>query len=564
MNGAQKKLPKDVASCHALILSMQEQLRESADQQRAKDDALRTRDEQRRASEQQLRIHEEQVRVHKEQITALKAELERVFEKLRLARLRFFGRSSEGNSPDQLPLVFNEAEAQASITPSEPLGEDVAEHVTPARKRQPRRTLAQSVPAGTPVVDIVHDLPETQRQCPHDGHALHVIGEEVSHQIDITLPKIELQRHVRLKYGCRCCEQGVHTAPLAPQCLPGTLATAGTAALIITGKFVDHLPFYRQTFAFKRIGLAVTRATLCQWTVKLGELVVPLINLLEEKLNANHYLQIDETPLQVLREPGRSAQQQSYMWVRRALTEDKRIVLYHYAEHRNGEAARDLLDAFTGRYLQHDDCKAYNRVREKHPLIHLGCHAHARRYFDKALKLIPKKQRADSVAQEAIDFYKKLYRIEDEIRGASPEERYRRRQRDSVPILHEFKQCWQDKLTAASPGTALGKALGYLAQQWPRLIVYVDDGTLEIDNNGVENAIRPFAVGRKNWLFNTTPRGATASARLYSLIETAKANGLDPYFYLRLVFTELPKAQTLEDVERLLPWHCTPQSLLGV
>lgn len=555
MKGAQKPLPKDVAACHALIFSMQEQLA-------CNEKSLSSHIEQQRVSREQLRIHQEQQRVQQEQINALKAELERVFEKLRLARLRFFGRSSEKHSPDQRSLVFNEAETQASIAPSESLGEDVAADPTPPRKRKPRRTLAQSVPAGTPVVDIVHDLPEAQRRCPHDGHALHVIGEEVSHQIDITLPKIELQRHVRLKYGCRCCEQGVHTAPLAPQCLPGTLATASTAALIITSKFVDHLPFYRQTFAFKRIGLAVTRATLCQWTVKLGDLVVPLLNLLEEKLNGGDYLQIDESPLQVLREPGRSPQQQSYMWVRRALIEDKRIVLYHYSERRNGEVARELVDAFTGRYLQHDDCKAYNRVQQPKRLTHLGCHAHARRYFVNALKLTPKKQRAASVAQEAIDFYKQLYRIEDEIRGKPPQERLRRRQLDSVPILEQFEQWWREKLPAASPGTALGKALGYLAQQWPRLRVYVDDGALEIDNNGVENAIRPFAVGRKNWLFNTTPHGATASARLYSLIETAKANGLDPYFYLRFVFKELPKAQTLEDVERLLPWNCTPQSLI--
>lgn len=535
MTRAQKELPNDIEACHAIIFSMQDK----------------------------LLAYEEQQRVNQEQLNSVKAELARVFEQMRLARLRFFGRSSEKSSPDQLPLVFNEAEAKTGITLVESLGDNVETPVTPPRKRKPRRTLAQSVPAGTPVIDIVHELPEAQRQCPHDGHALHVIGEEVSHQIDITLPKIELHRHVRLKYGCRCCEQGVHTAPLAPQCLPGTLATASTAALVITGKYIDHLPFYRQTFAFKRIGLAITRATLCQWTAKLGELVTPLINLLEEQLNDSNYLQIDETPLQVLREPGRTAQQKSYMWVRRALIEDKRIVLYHYSEYRNGDVARELVGAFNGRYLQHDDCKSYNRVQEDKLLTHVGCNAHARRYFDKALKLIPKKQRAASVAQEAIDFYKQLYRIEDDIRGKSPDVRLRRRQRDSVPILRQFEKWWRDKLPAASPGAALGKALGYLAQQWPRLIVYVEDGTLEIDNNGVENAIRPFAVGRKNWLFHTTPHGATASARLYSLIETAKANGLDPYFYLRFVFTELPKARTLEDIERLLPWHCTPQRLLG-
>lgn len=511
-----------------------------------------------------IRAQQEQLRVKNEELISVKSELADVFEKLRHARLRFFGRSSEKFSPDQLGLCFNEAEAALprELLESSELAAGEAALATP-RPRATRRSPLKSVPDGTPVIEIIHDLPPEQRRCPHDGQDLHVIGQEVTQQIDITLPKIELHRHIRLKYGCRCCEQGVHTAVMPPQCLPGTIATAGTAALIIVGKFVDHLPFYRQTFALNRLGLAVTRATLCDWAVKCGNLIVPLLNLLEDTLLASDTLQIDETPLQVLNEPGRTADQLSYMWVRRTAIENKRIVLFHYSERRNAETAQHLLEGFSGRHVQHDGCASYNRVKGEQPLTHLGCHAHARRPFADALKALPPTERRTSLAQEAIDFYKQLYRIEDQIRGLSPEERYRRRQAESVPILKQFEKWWQDKLPGASPTSALGKALYYLAEHWPLLIVYVDNGALEIDNNLVENAIRPFALGRKNWLFSVTPKGAQASARLYSLIETAKANGLDPYFYLRHVFKELPKAKTLEDIEALLPWNVDSLSLIA-
>jgi transposase len=529
MNHALNVLPNEIEVCHALIRAQQEQLR-----------------------------------VKNEELISVKSELADVFEKLRHARLRFFGRSSEKFSPDQLGLCFNEAEAALprELLESSALIVDDADSATP-RPRTSRRSPLKSLPVGTPVVEIIHELPPEQRRCPHDGHELHVIGQEVSQQIDITLPKIELHRHIRLKYGCRCCEQGVHTAAMPPQCLPGTIATAGTAALIIVGKFVDHLPFYRQTFALNRLGLAVTRASLCDWAVKCGNLVVPLLNLLEETLLASEYLQIDETPLQVLNEPGRTADQLSYMWVRRTAIENKRIVLFHYSERRNAETAQQLLEGFSGRHIQHDGCASYNRVKGEYPITHLGCHAHARRPFADALKALPLTERRTSIAQEAIDFYKQLYRIEDQIRGLSPEERYRRRQAESVPILKQFEQWWQNKLPGASPTSVLGKALRYLADHWPLLIVYVNNGALEIDNNLVENAIRPFAIGRKNWLFNVTPKGAQASARLYSLIETAKANGLDPYFYLRHVFIALPQAKTLEDIEALLPWNIDPLSLIA-
>lgn len=499
------------------------------------------------------------------QLAKLQRRVQHLYEALRSLRASKYGRSSEVTPPDQYSLCFNEAEIVVAVDESTDESESA-----PARRKKRRRAGSLTLPPQTPVDTIVHDLAEDQKICPDDGHALHRIGEDVSEQIDIQPAKVTIVRHVRPKYGCRGCEQGVHIAPLPPQPLPGCLATANTAALIAVNKYADHLPLYRQAQILERSGVHVSRATLAYWMIDLAELTRPLINLLTDTLNSSQWLQLDETPVQVLREDGKPATSKSWMWVRRTVADGKTIILFHYDPSRGADVVTTLLDGYSGRYLQHDGYAAYEAGDDPPSeeltvsdtrYVHVGCFAHARRKFVEVLKTLPAKKHKGTRAHEATSRIDKLYRIESRIQNRPANERYRIRQSESIPILHELQGWAAHHARNTQPASKLGKALAYLQRQWPKLIRYCDDGHLAIDNNAIENAIRPLALGRKNWLFATSPKGAAASATHYSLIATAQANGHEPYHYLRHVYKELPIAKTLEDIERLLPWNLDAASV---
>lgn len=241
---------------------------------------------------------------------------------------------------------------------------------------------------------------------------------------------------------------------------------------------------------------------------------------------------------------------------------DQPVVLFNYDPSRSQTVPERLLSGYQG-YLQTDGYAGYNKVLENEDIIGLGCWQHARRKFTDAQKAIKRSDRTPHTrVQQALRFIGRLYAIEKSAKKKEPEERYRIRQQKSVPVLEEFKK-WLDHINT-NPSGKLGEAITYLRNQWERLLVYCEDGRLEIDNNWIENKIRPFAIGRKNWLFSASQKGATASASLYSLIETAKANHLNEYAYLKYIFTELPKATCLEDYERLLPWNVELSVLQGM
>ena len=269
------------------------------------------------------------------------------------------------------------------------------------------------------------------------------------------------------------------------------------------------------------------------------------------KRSGNAYIGMDETTIQVLKELSRRAQSKSYLWVRRGGPPDHPIVLYDYDPSRSQAVPVRLLEGFAG-YLQTDGYEGYGKVCASPTVTRLGCMAHARRKFDEALKSQLKPDRA-SLPGVALKKIKALYRIEREAADLGCDERREKRQQEAVPLLNDLRQWLDEHLPLVPKQSALGKALNYLHRQWPTLIVYVEHGDLRIDNNWIENAIRPFVVGRKNYLFCDSVAGANATANLLSLIETAKANGIEPYRYLRHVFTELPKATSLEDIEALLP-----------
>ena len=464
-------------------------------------------------------------------------------EQLNLALARRYAASSEKISPDQYRL-FDEAEVDTEVE----LEND--EVIVPAhtRKKGGRKKLPESLPR----VDVIHELSGDDLICPHDGATLTEIGAVTSEQLDIIPAKIQVIRHIRKQYACKC-GQCIKTAALPKQPIPKSMASPGLLAHITVSKYQDALPLYRQETILRRIGVDIPRATLANWMIQVGMLIQPLINLLRDRLLEYDIIQMDETTVQVLKEPDKRAQSKSYIWAQRGGPPDKPVVLYDYDPGRSAEVPKRLLGDFKG-YLQTDGYDGYNAVVAANGLTRLGCMAHARRKFTDALKAQGRNKKRGK-AHRGLSLIRKLYRVEKQARQLKlkPPERYAHRQQHALPVIIEMRNWLDDVLPQIAPSSATGTALNYLHNEWDKLIRYLDDGRLEIDNNLAENAIRPFVMGRKNWLFSTSVKGVKASANLYSLIECAKINGLEPYAYLRHVFTELPKAGTVEAIEALLP-----------
>ena len=490
-------------------------------------------------------------------LSARDDEIERLRAQLRLLLSQRFGAKSErveGDGP-QLGL-FDEAEVEAQTE-----ADDDTVVVTTVAGHTRARGHRRALPAHLPREEVVHDLAEADKTCPHDGTRLVVMGEQTCEQLDIIPASIRVLHHRRLKYACPCCHQHVVTAAMPAQPLPKSQASAGLLASIATAKYADAQPLYRQSTQFERIGFEASRQTLARWMVQCGELVQPLINLLRDRLLESAYIRMDETTVQVLKEPGKTAQSTSYLWVQQSGERHHPVVLYDYAPSRAGAVPVALLGSFNG-YLQTDGYAGYHAVVAANGITPVYCWAHARRYFIEALKaqgLNPNKLplKAPDKARrplKALGLIRQLYAIEQRVREHTAAERLALRQAESVAVLNALHTWLVQTRPKVVPGSALGRALGYLERHWVGLVRYVEDGRLEIDNNRCENAIRPFVVGRRNWLFSDTVKGAQSSANLYSLIETAKANALEPYAYLRRVFTLLPAATSLADIEALMPW----------
>ena len=484
-----------------------------------------------------------------------------LLEQIRHLRYKLFGTKSE-KADDHVTLpLFDMPEPEAE--PSEP--EDKVEIPAHTRKKRGRKPL----PAELPRVDVVHDIPEDEKIC-GCGCELSRIGEEVSEQLDIVPAKIQVIRNIRPKYACRQCEgvedEGptVKIAPVPPQIIPKSIVTPSVLAHILTGKFVDAMPFYRQERQLERLGIEISRTSMCNWAMKAADACIPLLNLLQDEVLDGFLINIDETTVQVLAEPGRDPTQKSYMWIFRRGDSEKSALIYQYHPTRSGDVAAVFLRGYKG-YVQTDGYAGYNFLDSEQDIEHIGCWAHARRKFKDVVKAQGKNRKKTGSADVALNYIGRLYRIEKEAqkKELKPEEIYRERQQKSTPILDDFKKWLMKRSTHTPPKGLLGKAISYALKQWDRLVGYLQDGRLSMDNNAAENCIRPFVIGRKNWLFSGTPEGAAASAVLYSLVETAKANGLEPYSYFRYIFEKLPMAETLEDLEALLPWNLNRDKLLA-
>jgi transposase len=480
-------------------------------------------------------------------------------EQIQLLRAQLYGRKSEKiipeDGPQPLPL----------FDMPEPEDDDDEEEIhVPAHNRKKRGR--KPLPKDLPRIERIHDIDDADKVCPC-GCELTRIGEEVSEQLDIIPAQAQVIRHVRPKYACPDCEgeqddgPTVKIAPVPPQIIPKSIASPGLLAHILTAKFVDHTPFYRQEKQLVRYGGQVSRTSMCNWAMKAAEACQPLLNLLQDEVLDGLFINIDETTLQVLHEPGRSPTSKSYMWIFRRGDPDKPVLIYQYHPTRASDVVKAFLGDFHG-YVQTDGYSGYNFLDSLEDICHIGCWAHARRKFMDVLKAQGKNRKSGS-ADKALKYIKKLYRLERIAREKdySPDEIYRMRQDEAKPILDDFEKWLSKKKLHTPPKGLLGKAITYTMNQWHRLIGYIENGHLTIDNNMAENSIRPFVIGRKNFLFSGTPKGAEASALLYSLVETAKANKLEPYAYLRYIFDKVPTASSLEDFEALLPWNVTPAQM---
>ena len=324
---------------------------------------------------------------------------------------------------------------------------------------------------------------------------------------------------------------------------------------MVVSKFADALPLYRIAALLHRFGGDLSRGTLAASVVRVGTAVQPLINLMRDHLLDADIVYGDETTVQVLKEPGRAAQRKSYMWAQMSGTGPP-VRLFSYSPTRSAAQAAALYAGIKpGTALMTDGYEPYNDVADTNQLVHLGCWAHARRYMIEAEENLPKAQRGrDHPVSEFIRLIGTLFAIESRCEGMAPEDRLR----ESRLVLEQIEALLLRQLNVVLPQSAFGKALSYLKDQWPKLIRYVENGAWPISNNACENAIRPFTVGRKNWLFYDTVAGANAAANLYSLIETCKANSVEPYGYLLGLFKALPTAQSADDYEALLPWRLSP------
>ena len=488
---------------------------------------------------------------------SLKEEHSHLQEKYKSLQRMLYGRKSEKLTPEdehQMHL-FNEIEDGSGDEKESIIQKtDTTEVKSHTRKKRGRKPL----PAHIDREEIIHDLTEEEKTCPCCGKERPLIGEVTSEELEIIPPKMIVNKHIRKKYGpctCKTFEEKeipeIKTAALPPRLIPQGIASAGLAAYSITAKFCDALPFYRQSKIFERLDIELSRATLCNWALLAAEKCQPLIDLMIDEIRGGPVIRMDETSLQVLKEPGRKAESKSYMWVTMGYTaEGKPLLLYQYHPTRSGDVPDHFLKNYAG-YLQTDGYAGYNKAADNNDIIHVGCFAHARRYFEQAYKLNKKSK----VGFKGLDYIKKIYAVENKLRQSnlSPEQFIETRKKEVAPVLDSFHNWLLSQVDSVTPKSKAGEAIRYTLDEWNKLIRYVDHHLLTPDNNLTENAIRPFVMGRKNWLFSNTPRGAHSSAILYSLIESAKANGLEPYKYLRCIFEKLPYAESKEDYRALLP-----------
>ena len=483
----------------------------------------------------------ETVTISRAEYEELEAQNQWLLEQLRVIKSKLFGSSSEKASEEvigQLSLLFNEPEV---LVEEEKAAEEPAVEVRAHARNRKSGSAKDILPENTEVVETRHALPEEERACPQCGEVMQPIGTEVRERIEIIPAKVILHRDVYETYVCENCKNNDVTTPVLqtpkePVLIPGSFASAEAVAHFMVQKFVMGSPLYRQEQEWNRQGFMISRQTMSNWMLRSSDdWLSPIYDELHKLLIQHDLLHADETELQVLHEEGKDAKARSYMWLYRTSSDAEHpIVLYEYAPGRGQEYPAAFLNGFRG-YLQTDGYAGYNAVEGA---IHVGCWAHVRRKFDEALRAVPKGKRSPT-AEQGVAYCSQLFKLEEKFKDVSPEERKKQRLEQEKPVL-DAMLAWANTRNAA-PKSKLGIALTYLKNQWQTLVVYLEDGRIELSNNRAERSIKPFVISRKNFLFANTANGATGSAVMFSLIETAKEHGLDPYRYLTWVLNEAPK-----------------------
>ena len=485
-------------------------------------------------------------------IAELEALVKYYEEQFRLNKHRQFGPSSEKNTtPGQLSF-FDEIENTADTGQSEPELEQIA---YTRRKRKGKR---EDDLSGLPVEVVKHVLPEEKRVCPECGGPLRVCGHNIRQTLEIIPAQVKVVKHEQEVYTCRECEKhNEHVtmvkAPMAEPVMRGSLASPSAVAHIMTQKYVMCAPLYRQEQDWKRQGVLLSRQTMANWVIRCADdWLDPLYERMRRMLVTREVLHVDETRVQVLHEPGKTPQSNSYMWLYRTSGDtDQHIVLFEYQPGRSGEYPKRFLMNFKG-YLHTDGYAGYHTLSG---VTVVGCWVHMRRKFEDALKAAG----SETTAHEAIRRIGVLFHLEELWSGLPPDERHEKRLEESKPLAETFF-AWLETQSVL-PKSVLGSAIHYALGQRPWLMNFYLDGRTELSNNRAENAVRPFTIGRKNWLFCNTVKGARASSIVYSIIETAKANGLKPFEYLVFLFETMPNTTTGQ-LDALLPWgelvpeHC--------
>lgn len=467
---------------------------------------------------------------------------------------KLFGKSSEKTYIDQLSL-FDEAEVEAAANEEELA---IEETVIKKKKGKHHKGLKE-----VPVTRIEYKLTAEELDCPTCESKLHQMSIDVHKELILIPAKIEIKEHARHVYSCRNCEttgtQATIVKAEAPKALiKGSYVSASLLAHILSDKYERALPLYRQEVDFKRKGLAISRQTMSNWIISSSERYFqPIVKYMKEDLVERcKYIGADETPVDVLNDPRKAeGATKSYMWVYGSgKSEELKMVLFKHEPTRSQDNPQRFLKGYKG-ILQTDGYAGYNNIPE---VVHASCWAHARRYIRECVDLIPATtKKADTLSYKCLTLINKLFQIEKKkCQNKSNEEIEEIRNRESRVVMDELYEIVKQVQLDALTKSPLKKALTYLVNQEDKLRVYLEDGRIAISNNRIENAIRPFAIGRKNWLFSNSVSGVESSASIYSLIESAKQNGLKPYDYLNYILEILPNInmENRSEIEPLLPY----------
>ena len=509
-------------------------------------------DEQQAALEQEQETNVE-LRAQVDLLTDTNRRLEHLVSELR----RFiYGKKSEKLTVDARQLAFEDLEGAVAEVERAAVAAGTPGTSPATRRRTPQRNLGH-LPKG--LERIEHVIEPDNIQCPCGCGEMVRIGEDRSERLDIVPAQLRVIVTVRPKYACRTCEQGVVQAAAPAHLIEGGLPTEGALAQVLVSKYADHLPLYRLSQIYARSGVDLHRSTLAGWVGKASFHLTPLVDRLGELLLGSGKLFMDETRAPVL-DPGRGKTKTGYFW---ALARDDRAwsgpdppgVVYFYAPGRGGRHAERFLNGFDG-ILQVDGYAGYNRLAAPRGRVTLAyCWSHARRKLVEVYE-----SHRSGVAEEGLRRIAGLYAIESEIRGEPPEVRRAVRQARSAPLVEDFGVWLHRQRGRVSPRSRLGEKLAYIGNHWEGLKVFLTDGRVEMDSNAVENTIRPLALNRKNALFAGHDEGAAAWARIASLIETAKMNGVDPHAYLKATLEAIAAGHPSSAIDQLLPWAFTPTS----